>query len=197
MKSGIKTSVCSRCEAKEFDDVVTLPLFAPIGLSYRDTSDGIGGLSAGFRVELDAFNEFVEANKGTTSLSLTLFIVNPKYLDENGNLIDDKKVNASKGAVQVNINDIKYSTVSCSISGFDLSNPVFTDLELIIGAYVTKTVTDQNGTSTTIEMIQKDYSEEATTPVKSSYGFADFTVYSVTVSTIQAPANQPAKNPEE
>lgn len=186
---GYKVHNCDRDGCDESDSSVVAPaIFSHEGFSYRTANDGKGGISAGFAVNLTALKEYTDVNKDSTTVSLTLFIVNPEYLDKTGAFFNGSDVNAAKGLVQIDIQNIKYSSISCSISGFDMSNEAYTGLELVIGAYVTKTVTDGDNTTTTIEIIQKDYSEQESTPVKESYEFTDFTLYSVTVLTVQTPA---------
>lgn len=182
LTTGIKSSDCSRCSLKEFDDTVVPAIFTTIGFSAREKGT-ISGISVGFEVDISALNAYLSANKGTTTLTLSIFMVNPKNIDENGAFLTDGIINATKGSIQVNVTDIKYSFISCFVNGFDLNNEKHTSLELIIGAFIVKT---ENGVST-YEVVQKDYSDAKFTPVSKTYEFSDYTLYSVTVLTVINP----------
>jgi hypothetical protein len=174
-KNGVKATVCQnweRCTVQNTSSVAN-PIFASVGYSYReDTSRS--GLTSGFTLDRDALDEFVAFNPDA-DLTVSMFVVNPKYLGDNF-FGGDGKVNASGGIIQIDISALEYDNYNYFITGFSLEHMM--TLELGFGLVV------RNGEST--ELIQKVYGEGEVSVVKKTYTDSlGFKLDTVTVQSIE------------
>lgn len=173
-KNGVKATVCQnweRCTA-ENESVATNPIFASVGYSYREDTNR-SGLTSGFTVDRNALNAFIALNPDA-DLTVSMFVVNPKYLGDNF-FGEDGKVNASGGIIQIDISALEYDNYNYFIAGFSLEHMM--TLELGFGLVV------RNGEST--ELIQKVYGEGEVSVVKKTYTDSlGFKLDTVTVQSV-------------
>jgi hypothetical protein len=173
-KNGVKATVCQnweRCTVQNTSSVAN-PIFASIGYSYKEDTTR-SGLTSGFTVDRDALNAFIALNPDA-DLTVSMFVVNPKYLGDNF-FGEDGKVNASGGIIQIDISALEYDNYNYFIAGFSLEHMM--TLELGFGLVV------RNGEST--ELIQKVYGEGEVSVVKKTYTDSlGFKLDTVTVQSV-------------
>ncbi len=124
-------------------------------LGYSTKGDG-KGIATGFKIN----QESVDVYKSIFGSDITFGIVifNPSFIgdtffDANG------KINASNGAIQVETIE-KYSTISASVVGFDLTNEAHQKLELVFAGYAYSKADKSD-----IDLFQKEYTGTQESPV--------------------------------
>ena len=171
---GVKTTYCSRDNCTVCNDSEQAEaIFTAKGYSFKEEGSK-NGICGGFAVNVDAFDEY-KALYPEKSISVSLLILNPKYLDSNAFFGANGVVNASKGSVQVEINESSYSRLDYMVSGFTLD--YMQNLELAFAVVV--------NVDGEIEIVQKQYSENESTAIRNKYADkSGIELYSVTVETI-------------
>ena len=183
---GVKTTKCANdgctaCDAEEEAPII----FTASGYSYKEDGKGIAG---GFGIDVDAFNAYNNANLDN-QISISLLIVNPKYLDKENSFFDaDSKVIASQGAIQLAVNKVEYKGLNYMVSGFSLQN--MQETELCFALVV------NDGDST--QVVQKQYTGSDVSAVKASYTDVNgVSLQSVTVESIAPDVVADLKKKEE
>ncbi len=172
---GVKKTTCQNWEKCTINNVSEelAPIFEAKGYSYKEGAVK-SGLSGGFKVNPDSLKEYKDYNPNS-NMVVTLLIVNPAYLDENGFFGENGISTASKGVVQVDISALTYENYEYIISGFDLE--LMQSLELAFAMVVCD--------GEYLEVIQKQYGEGETSVAKATYtDQSEISLYSVTVESV-------------
>lgn len=125
-------TICEICENDRCEYIVSSEapaIFECLGYSVNSDNTGI---ATGFLVNaqsLDEYEKFIGKE-----LTFGVVIFNPKYLGNDTLFTQDGKINASKGALQVEF-DLEYSICNLSVSGMSLENSAHASLELVFAGY--------------------------------------------------------------
>lgn len=156
-------------------------IFECLGFS---TSPDNTGISTGFVVNaqsLDEYEKFIGKK-----LTFGVVIFNPKYLANGDIFTQDGKLNASKGALQVEF-DLEYPIYNLSVSGMSLENSAHTALELVFAGYAY-----QGKDTSSIQTFQKDYvgtqEKPISSPMASKVTRGDSVLYTIKLQTVLTPA---------
>ncbi|MBQ2809691.1 MAG: hypothetical protein IJF11_02235 [Clostridia bacterium] len=170
-KEGLKTMVCENCESAT-NVIPTLPLFVAQGYTVNEGNTGFG---TGFQINKDALVEYESANNTTITFGIVVF--NPQHL--NGETFVDGKINATKGALQFNM-DTSYANCKLLISGFTQAHA---SLELVFVGYAY-----EGDNSANLQLMQKEYISTENAPVESPMCSQINGLYTVKLSTVATPS---------
>ncbi|MBQ8738316.1 MAG: hypothetical protein IJZ04_02340 [Clostridia bacterium] len=162
---------CENCNAVDNEEDA-LPLFVAQG--YTKSSDDTG-FGTGFQINKDALVTYETLNN--TKITFGIVVFNPQYL--NGETFVDGKINATKGALQVNMTT-EYTNCNLLVNGF---NETHAGLELVFAGYA------YEGTDTSkIQVMQKEYISTEQAPVASPMCSQVNGLYTVKISTVVNPS---------
>ncbi len=185
---GVKTTACSRqgCTACDKSETA-LAIFSAKGYSYKE-SGSKRGLCGGFTVNVDAFNEYKEANSGKT-ITLSILMVNPKYINEESDFFSSEgQIIATGGAIQLEITELNYASLDFRVDGFTLE--YMQSLEIAFALVVC-----DDGE---VEVIQKQYGQDETSNVCDTYTDKNgIKLDSVTVQSIAPEVVEALKKEQE
>ena len=170
-KEGLKTMVCENCESAT-NASPTLPLFVAQGYTVNEGNTGFG---TGFQINKGALVEYESANNTTITFGIVVF--NPQHL--NGETFVDGKINATKGALQINM-DTSYANCKLLISGFTQAHA---SLELVFVGYAY-----EGDNSANLQLMQKEYISTEDAPVESPMCSQINGLYTVKLSTVATPS---------
>ncbi len=180
-KAGTICEICENDGCKYIVSSDAPAIFECLGFS---TSPDNTGISTGFIVNaqsLDEYEKFIGKK-----LTFGVVIFNPKYLANGDIFTQDGKLNASKGALQVEF-DLEYSIYNMSVSGMSLENSAHTALELIFAGYAY-----QGNDTSSIQTFQKDYvgtqEKPISSPMASKVTRGDSVLYTIKLQTVLTPA---------
>lgn len=166
---GVYYHECSDCAQSAPLDSATAPAIF-IAKGYTSNSDGTG-FGTGFQINKDALVDYQEMND--TEIVFGIVVFNPRYLGES--LFVDGKIDASKGAIQVDMGT-DYQHCNLLVSGFNSSHA---DLELVFAGYAY-----ESDDITNIQLMQKEYISTEENPVKSPMCSQIKGLYTVKLSTV-------------
>ena len=185
---GVKTTACSRqgCTACDKSETA-LAIFSAKGYSYKE-SGSKRGLCGGFTVNVDAFNEYKQANSGKT-ITLSILMVNPKYINEESDFFSSEgQIIATGGAIQLEITELNYASLDFRVDGFTLE--YMQSLEIAFALVVC-----DDGE---VEVIQKQYGQDETSNVCKTYTDKNgIKLDSVTVQSIAPEVVEALKKEQE
>lgn len=170
-KEGKQTVKCENCEGANKTDILA-PIFVAQGYTSREDGTGFG---TGFQINKGALAKYEELNGVKITFGIVVF--NPQYL--NGETFVDGKINATKGAIQIDMTT-EYANCNLLINGFNESHA---GLELVFAGYAY----EGNDTSK-LETMQKEYISTEEAPVTSPMCSQVNGLYTVKLSTVLAPS---------
>lgn len=154
-ENGIKVLKCNTCGLEKATEVIVKPIFECLGYSMGPDNSGI---ATGFVVNQDSLQEYENTGK---KITFGVVVFNPKYLNSDTVFTADGKINASKGALQVEL-DLAYTHCNLSVSGMSLDNADHASLELVFAGYAY-----EGEDKTNIQVLQKEYLGTQDIPVDS------------------------------
>ena len=175
LADGIKSVECSKCgviTTKNAD-----PVFEFLGYSYKiDTTRG-GGLACGYTVNKDALDEYKMFCDANLSFGIIMFNPNSDAAQAATAIFENGKLTITEKALQVEITDVKYSTINMSINGFNDEN---VDMELVIAFYVKEKIDETS--KITIE--QGTTAQNGSSVVKGYYNKADVNLATISYNSV-------------
>lgn len=166
-KNGTKSVPCTRCSYSEQSSVE--PIYTPKGYSVNDEGTGIAG---GYLINNNALLEWQKYG-GSQDVEFGILIFNPKYLGQDTFLDENGIINATQGAVQVNIESVEYSSFDFMINDFADTQST---LELVIAGYASY--------GGKYQLVQTEY-DLSETPAVSKVSRGDDSLYTVTISSVK------------
>ena len=177
---GTKLFTCTNegCSYSATEDAPAL--FTCLGYS---TNDDNSGIATGFSINQDALSEY-ERTSGK-KLTFGIVVFNPKYLNFDTVFTADGKINATKGALQVEF-DLEYAHCMLCVSGMSLDNAAHTALELAFAGYAYEGEDKAN-----IQVFQKEYLGTQESPVDSPMASkvtrGNTVLYTIKLQTVLTP----------
>ena len=177
---GYKRNACTICNSFVASEEKLTPIFECLGYS---TNDDNSGIATGFNINHDALSEYEEISGKKITFGIVVF--NPKYLGTDTIFNADGKINASKGALQVEL-DLAYAHCKLCVSGMSLDNEEHTALELVFAGYAYEGEDKAN-----IQVFQKEYlgTQEAPahSPMASKVTRGNNVLYTIKLQTVLTP----------
>ncbi|MBQ7412583.1 MAG: hypothetical protein IJW10_06755 [Clostridia bacterium] len=178
LSEGTKSIECSKCGAITTEK--TAPVFEFLGYSYKIDAINGGGLACGYKVDKEALEEFKSYNEGTISFGLIMFNPNSDSAKNATAIFANGKLTINEKALQVEITDVKYSTINVLINGFDEQSA---DLELVIAFYLNIAVGEGDSVVHTTTIEQGTTTKDGTSVVKGYYE-KDVKLATITYNTV-------------
>ena len=179
-ENGVKVLKCNTCGLEKATEVIAAPIFTCLGYS---TNDDNSGIATGFSVNHDNLSEYERISGKKITFGVVVF--NPKYLNSDTVFTADGKINASKGALQVEL-DLAYAHCKLCVSGMSLDNEEHTSLELVFAGYAYEGEDKAN-----IQVFQKEYlgTQEAPvdSPMASKVTRGNNVLYTIKLQTVLTP----------
>ncbi|MBE6624638.1 MAG: hypothetical protein E7622_03220 [Ruminococcaceae bacterium] len=179
--SGEKSTVCGVCDEILVEAVSVKPIFVHEGYSYKLNGE-ITGIQSAFTVNKEELKAYEDASG--KKLSFGMIIANPTYLGDT--FFTNGKVNADKGAIQVQVDIGDYSVFSCYISGFQKIDPQV-NLELVIAGYVY-----EGDDTSSLKLMQKTYEVGDEAPIVSKVTKGTDVLHTVNIANVKAPVALPS-----
>ena len=179
-ENGVKVLKCNTCGLEKATETIATPIFTCLGYS---TNDDNSGIATGFSINQDALSEY-ERTSGK-KLTFGIVVFNPKYLNFDTVFTADGKINATKGALQVEF-DLEYAHCMLCVSGMSLDNAAHTALELAFAGYAY-----EDNDKANIQVFQKEYLGTQESPVDSPMASkvtrGNTVLYTIKLQTVLTP----------
>ena len=180
-KAGAICEICENDGCKYIVSSDAPAIFECLGYSVNSDNTGI---ATGFAVNQNSL--LVYENLTGKRLTFGVVIFNPKYLGNDALFTQDGKINASKGALQVEF-DLEYPIYNLSVSGMSLENLAHASLELVFAGYAYT-----GDDSDSIQILQKEYVGTAENPISSPMSSkvtrGSDVLYTIKLQTVITPA---------
>lgn len=180
-KEGAKTVNCAVCDIVLSESTPVKAIFVHEGYSYK-LNGTITGIQSAFKVNKEELEAYEAASE--KKLTFGMIIANPTYLGDT--FFTNGKVNADKGAIQVQVDIGDYSVFSCYISGFQKIDPQV-NLELVIAGYVY-----EGDDTSSLKLMQKTYEVGEESPIVSKVTKGTDVLHTVNIANVKAPVALPS-----
>lgn len=180
-KEGSKSVACAVCSEVLSEATIVNPIFVHEGYSYK-LNGTITGIQSAFKVNKEELEAYETASE--KKLTFGMIIANPTYLGDT--FFTNGKVNADKGAIQVQVDIGDYSVFSCYISGFQKIDPQV-NLELVIAGYVY-----EGDDTSSLKLMQKTYEVGDEAPIVSKVTKGTDVLHTVNIANVKAPVALPS-----
>ncbi|MBQ2809957.1 MAG: leucine-rich repeat protein [Clostridia bacterium] len=174
-KTGYKTLKCNKCDLG-IKSGEAQPIFICSGYS---TNADNSGIATGFYIDHDSLWEYESVNGKKITFGVVVF--NPKYLDADTIFTSDGKINAAKGALQVEL-DLTYSHCNISVFGMSIDNAEHASLELVFAGYAYEGEDREN-----VQIFQKDYAGLSSSPMASKVTRGSDVLYTIKIQSVINP----------
>ncbi len=175
-QTGTRTTDCNNDGCTYVETVDAPAIFECLGYSMGPNNSGI---ATGFVVNHDSLQEY-ETISGK-KLTFGVIVFNPKYLDADTIFTSDGKINAAKGALQVEL-DLTYSHCNISVFGMSIDNAEHASLELVFAGYAYEGEDREN-----VQIFQKDYAGLSSSPMASKVTRGSDVLYTIKIQSVINP----------
>ena len=178
LEKGQKLTICSSCGATEGEEVA--PIFTFLGYSYK-ISNVNGGIECGYAIDQSLLSEYKELMGGEIEFGFIAFNVDSDGAKNATVLFEGGKLQITEKAIQVEINEINYSKIGITMTGFTASSA---NTNLALALYVTDKVENGGETTYTTSVFQGTKTTDGRDVVKGIYNNAGANLAYVSYNSI-------------